>query len=204
MKNKRICTSSIIFSAYITFQVFFAPQIEAQDMKGFASKGTIELGGTIAYQSISLISQGAEYQSYKVFSFLPYVGYFPTECFEIGINPLGIQTYWDSQDKITTVNILLAPAYNFKTEGNLYPFIEFQLGYNAEILSGSLADLNSTKTKRDGFSWGGRAGIKISIAGNGLLNAGLQYQQITLNKKGETERSGSDIILFSAGFTFWF
>ena len=121
--------------------------------------------------------------------------------FEIGLNPLSIQTYWDNQDKITNLVILLAPSYNFDLGGRVYPFVEAQLGYSEEVFGGSLAELNPSK--RDGFSWGGRAGIKFVITGNCLLNVAAQYQQITLTPSSDAQWSGSNIAMFSAGFTFW-
>jgi hypothetical protein len=200
MKNKRIRISSILIFASV---IIFTPRMIAQDLKNFAAKGTIEFGGSIAYQSVSLLSQGKEYQSYKVFSFLPYVGYFPVDNFEIGVNPLGFQSYWTSEDRTSAMTILLAPSYNFTTGSIFYPFIEGQVGYSREVISGATADLNPDRRKKDGVSYGLRIGVKAAIAGNSLLNVGLQYQYINLTPAGDADWSGSAILMLSAGFTFY-
>ncbi len=193
-----------LFAAWLLAQFLFPARGSGQTTSKYLARGTIELGGIISYQHTSLITQGTEFpeQRYTVFSFLPYAGYFVTDNLEIGLNPLGVQTYSDSQDKITTYNILLAPSYNFDAGGSLYPFAEAQLGYSRELLGGSLAGLNVSK--RDGFSWGGRAGVKWEAVRHCLVNAAVQYQEITLKPSGQSERSGSDIFLLSAGLTFWF
>jgi Outer membrane protein beta-barrel domain len=203
MDNHKVRTSLIVTFIFTFTGVFFAQQAAAQSSYRFAGKGTVELGGSVSYQRSTVITQGTEFpsQTSSIFSFFPYAGYFLADGFEIGLNPLSVQTYWDSQDKITNLTILLAPSYNFDTGGKVFPFVEAQLGYSQEVFGGSLADLNPSK--RDGFSWGGRAGIKFAISGNSLLNVGAQYQQITLTPSGDTQRSGSNILMFSAGFTFW-
>ncbi len=203
MERKKCRSSLFVIFLWIAAGAIFQPHSMAQSLTGFAAKGTIELGGNISYQRTSVITQGTEFptQTNSVFSFLPYAGYFLADGFEIGLNPLGIQTYWDSQDKITNLMVLLVPSYNFDIGGNVYPFVEAQLGYSEEIFGGSLAELNPSK--RDGLSWGGRAGIKLVITGNCLLNVGAQYQQITLTPNGASQWSGSNIVMVSAGFTFW-
>jgi hypothetical protein len=203
MENKKNRTSLIILFACTITGVIFEPKASAQSLNGFAAKGIVEFGGNVSYQHTSVITQGAEFptQTNSVFSFFPYAGYFLADGFEIGLNPLSIQTYWDNQDKITNLVILLAPSYNFDLGGRVYPFVEAQLGYSEEVFGGSLAELNPSK--RDGFSWGGRAGIKFVITGNCLLNVAAQYQQITLTPSSDAQWSGSNIAMFSAGFTFW-
>jgi Outer membrane protein beta-barrel domain len=203
MENKKNRISLIILFACTMTGVIFDPKASAQSLNGFAAKGNVEFGGNVSYQHTSVITQGAEFptQTNSMFSFFPYGGYFLADGFEIGLNPVSIQTYWDNQDKITNLTILLAPSYNFDTGGKVYPFVEVQLGYSQEVFGGSLAELNASK--RDGFSWGGRAGIKLAITGNSLLNAGAQYQQISLTPSGDSQWSGSNTLMFSAGFTFW-
>lgn len=194
-KNSVLCMSLLLICS---------GNARAQTARSYIERGTIELGGNISYQHASIIIQGAEFpeQKYTVFSFLPYAGYFVTDNLEIGFDPLGIQIYSDSQDKITTYTILIAPSYNFDAGGRLYPFVEAQLGYSREILGGSLAGLNVSK--RDGFSWGGRAGVKWEAVRHCLVNAAVQYQEMTLKPSGQTERNGSDIFMLSVGLTFWF
>lgn len=172
----------------------------AQTSKEFAAKGAVELGGSFSYQHTEIILQDTDVYSYNTISFLPYIGYFIADNFEIGINPLGLQTSWNSQDQTTLVSIFICPSYNFKAADKIYPFAELQLGYTGQYVLHSLSALN---TWYHGFSWGGRTGVKFSVVEKCLLNMGLQYQNITLTPSGEKNRSGSNIIMFSAGITFW-
>lgn len=203
MRNKQIQGLLIFSSFYFLIQLVSATHMLAQNTNGFATKGMFEFGGNISYTHTSFVLQGTEFpaQSSNTFSFLPYAGYFITDGFEVGINPLGIQSYWDSQDRVTTATFLVAPAYNWKIGGTIYPFLEGQIGYSREAFGGSLATLNPSN--RDGFTWGGRGGLKVAVTEGCLLNLGFQYQQISLTPKGQSERSGSNVFMVSAGFTFW-
>ena len=90
--------------------------------------------------------------------------------------------------------ILVAPSYNFQTEGIAYPFIEALLGYTSQ----------SDGSSRSGFSWGGRGGVKIAVTDKGLLNLAIEYVQITENPDGANNRYGQNQLSVAAGFTVWF
>jgi hypothetical protein len=205
MKFEFVRVISVLVFCWIPLGPICLFQVVAQDKRSLTTQGTTELGGNISYQRTNVVVENTTTRTYNTFSFLPYIGYFPfNNFFEVGLNPVGIQTYWDSQDKVTDITILLALTCNFNPVERIYPFIELQLGYAAEILGGSLGDLNPEQKIRDGFSWGARGGVKIEVAGHCLLNMGAQYQQITLTPKGSSVRNGSDLLMFSAGLTFWF
>ena len=171
----------------------------AQESQSFATKGVYELGGTVSYQYTSSILGGNEVGHINVLSILPYAGYFVSDNIEIGINPLGIQRTWVTSNGNTLYTILVAPAYNFKAQEHTYLFVEAQLGYTGQTSSSSF----SPSITANGFSWGGRVGGKIQVGNNGLLNLGIQYQQITLNQTGFPGRMGRNTLMLSAGFTFW-
>lgn len=96
--------------------------------------------------------------------------------------------------------IFVAPSYNFKTQGIAYPFIEALLGYTSE----SESEPESYSYDASGFSWGGRAGVKLAVVDRVLLNIGIQYVQITENPSGASSRNGYDEFSISGGFTVWF
>jgi hypothetical protein len=166
----------------------------AQEGKKFATKGSTELGGSISFQSLTSVSNGNTGNAIKIFSVAPYIGYFVTDGFEIGLNPLGFTSISYSGSSEKQIMIFAAPSYNFKTEGIAYPFVEALLGYTSQ----------SNGSTQSGFSWGGRGGVKIAVTDKGLLNLGIQYVQITLNPSGSTNRYGSNQFTISAGFTVWF
>ena len=166
----------------------------SQKTKRFATRGTTELGGSISFQSITPVSNGNTGDATSIFTVLPFVGFFVADGFEIGLNPLGITSISPpSGSSFTQIMIFAAPSYNFNTGSRVYPFIEALLGYASQ----------SNGSSRSGFSWGGRGGVKVAVAEHGLLNLGLQYIQITLNRSGASERSGSNNFSVSAGFTVW-
>lgn len=192
---KTVCHFRIssVFLLLVMF-VLFASISNAQEMKKFALKGSTELGGSISFQSLTPVSNGNTGDATTVFSLMPYIGYFVTDGFEIGLNPLGIASYSFSGNSTTQVMIFAAPSYNFKTEGIAYPFIEALLGYTSQ----------SDGSTRSGFSWGGRGGVKLAITNQGLLNLAIQYVQITMNPSGANNRYGQNQLSVSAGFTVWF
>jgi hypothetical protein len=166
----------------------------AQERQKFALKGTTELGGSISFQSITAVSDGNTGNAVTVFALAPFIGYFVTDGFELGLNPLGITSISYSGSSSTQVTIFLAPSYNFKTESIAYPFIEALIGYASQ----------SNGTTLSGFCWGGRAGAKLAVTDKGLLILGLEYVQLTLNPSGAPNRNGSNQLAISAGFTVWF
>jgi hypothetical protein len=166
----------------------------AQGTTGFAKKGVVEVGGNISFSSISRVSDGETGSAMTLLNFAPFVGYFITDGFELGVNPFSITSASYGGSSATEVMIFLAPSYNFEAKGNAYPFIEALLGYTS----------SSNGETRSGFSYGARGGVKLAVTGKGLLNLGLQYVMITQNRSGETERNGSNNFSISAGFTVWF
>jgi hypothetical protein len=165
--------------------------------KSFAQKGVVELGGSVSFSSRVAVYNGSTYgDAFTTFSVQPYIGYFVTDKFELGVNPLGITYMSQGSSNATQIGIFLAPSYNFTTtSGNLFPFIEGLIGYTSQTSTGS--------TDLSGLSYGGRAGIKVPVGGSGLLNIGVQYLMITLNRSGSSSRNGENDLAIAAGFAVW-
>jgi hypothetical protein len=53
--------------------------------------------------------------------------------------------------------------------------------------------------KFDGYAWCG--GVKFQVARGALLNASLQYLQVTLNDDDDDERNGYNALAFAMGFS---
>jgi hypothetical protein len=200
MKYKSFYLSATILFAVMMYPTILYSQSVVQDSKSFTSKGVVEMGGNGSYQYTSSISQGSEFSNYNVLSIMPYVGYFIADNIELGMNPFGFQRLWRSNSSTTVITILLSPAYNFNMDGSVFPFIEAQVGYRADISSSS----GTSSHTSDGFSWGGRAGIKYAIVSHGLLNLAMQYQQFRYKSGASTSQDGSNNFTLSAGFTVWF
>ncbi|MBI3578293.1 MAG: hypothetical protein HY089_02650 [Ignavibacteriales bacterium] len=190
LRAGRLCFVIFLFTLF-SFVGF------SQELDRFAKKGALELGGNITFTSNTYISNGQNWLTYKVFSVMPYIGYFVADGVEIGFNPLGITAAGFTGNGTTTqLRMLVAPSYNFTLEGNVFPFVEALFGYTATSNSGGSSGL-------DGFSWGGRGGLKCIVTEKALLNIGAQYLEITTNSSGASSRTGTNEFSFSAGFTIW-
>jgi hypothetical protein len=166
-----------------------------QESEGFATKGTTEAGGSISFMSVSSVYNGQTGDASTTFTCAPFVGYFVSDGFEIGVNPLGITVLsYPHVSSTTLLNLFVAPSYNFRTEGSVYPFIEALLGYTSV----------SNGISESGFSWGSRVGVKVAVTGRALLNLGVEYLQVTLNPSGASKRNGYNQLLISVGFSVWF
>ena len=164
--------------------------------KSFASKGTTELGGNFSYQSVTPISNGSSGNAINIFQLAPFIGGFVADGFELGVNPFGITSVSSGGGSATELLVLGSVSYNVRTKSKVFPFVEGLLGYSSVSASG----VNSAS----GLSWGIRGGIKHSITDNGLFNLSLEYIQITTEKQGATNRTGTDQFLIQIGFTVWF
>ncbi len=188
MKTFSVCVAALLATALLTSASL------SQETKKFALKGTTELGGNIAFEVVTPVSNGNSGESTTIFSFEPYLGYFVDDGFELGVNPFGVTVINSGNNSTVQFLILVAPAYNFRTEGTAYPFIEGLVGFATQ----------TDGTSRSGFSWGARGGAKFAVTDKGLLNAGIQYLQITLNPSGAVNRYGVNQLTVSVGFTIWY
>jgi hypothetical protein len=173
----------------------------AQDRQ-FATKGITEISGTVSYSSLTSVFNGETGDAISIFTLAPQVGYFVTDGFELGLGTgvsllPGFSVISPEDGESTNLlQLFMAPSYNIKTnDAKLYPFIEAQLGYTS-ISSGDQTD--------SGFSYGGRAGLKIVAVEHFLVNLSVQYLLITLNESGETERDGFNYLTFGIGVSGYF
>jgi len=170
--------------------------------KQFATAGTIELSGTISFSSIAQVSSGKAGDATSLLSFAPQVGYFVSDGFEIGLGTgvallPGISVLSPPRgDGTTIMQLFVTPSYNFRADAStVVPFIEGQLGYT------SASSGNSTE---NGFSYGGRGGIKFIPVEHFLLTFSAQYLAITLNPDRATERYGFNYLNIGVGVGGYF
>ena len=165
----------------------------------FAAKGIVELGGSVAFQTTRQVVQGSTGDPAYLLSAVPYAGYFVADGLELGLDPLGIAWSKSGGNTVTDLRILAAPSYNFRTRTVAYPFLEGLAGFTLRSSSA-----NGTTTTASGFSWGGRAGVKMALAERALLTMGGQYLAVTLNPSGVSGRNGEDEFSLFVGWTVWF
>lgn len=193
MKQRTRSAAAAIVLCLAALLVMQSQDALAQTGKEFGMKGATELGGGISFQSISTVTNGNTGDAVNFLTVAPFVGFFIADGFELGFNPFGITHISSGGSSSTQISIFVAPSYNFQTEGSTHPFIEALVGYTS-VSNGS---------SRSGLSFGGRAGIKVEVSEQGLLNIAVQYLQITMNPSGADNRYGSNQLAISGGFTVW-
>ena len=173
----------------------------AQDRQ-FAAKGVTEIAGSVSYSNFTYVSNGETGDAISIFTLAPQIGYFVIDGLELGLGTgvsllPGFSVLSPEDGESTNIlQFFFSPSYNIKTNGkNLFPFIEAQLGYTS-ISSGDQTD--------SGFSYGGRAGLKIVAVEHLLVSISAQYLLITLNESGETERDGFNYLTFGIGVSGYF
>jgi len=99
----------------------------------YATKGAIELGGAVSFSSTTQVSNGtAADQSSTLFQFTPYVNYYITDGFSLGLSPgIDIVKFAGAAESLKGYAIFFVPGYTFSTKSNLFPFIEGMVGYTA-------------------------------------------------------------------------
>ncbi|MCC7436859.1 MAG: outer membrane beta-barrel protein [Armatimonadetes bacterium] len=167
----------------------------------FAKKGSVELGGSVGYSSSSQVENGSTDDAISTFLIAPHVGYFISDGVEIGLNPLSISVISTESVSLTTVHSLMSFSYNGTTANGVHPFIEGLFGFAIQQASYQSSFGGSSSDSRNGLSFGGRGGVKYEIASGALLNASLQYLQVTLNGDNDRERNGYNTLAFELGFS---
>lgn len=171
--------------------------------QNFATKGTIEAGGSLGFSSTTSVSNGQTADnSSTTFRIEPYIGYFITNGLELGIVP-SFSTSSFGDNSSTSFGGYFAPAWNFDLRSNLFPFIEGRIGYNTY----SYDDGNSATDdpSYSGIAWGVRGGVKVKLGNSGLFNVSLSYDQMTMNPEDwDGDRNGQNVLAANAGFTVFF
>ncbi|MEW6510680.1 MAG: hypothetical protein AB1428_06930 [Bacteroidota bacterium] len=170
-----------------------------EQRRHFTSRGSVELGGSISFQATQPVANDRTSDVIYDLTVLPYVGYFILDGFELGVNPAGLVLTSAGSTTITSLRILAAPSYNFRTSTIATPFVEGLAGLTTMTTSVSGGGTSTAS----GFTWGGRAGVKVGVVERGLLNLGIQYLRITVNPSGAPGRNGSNDFSVTAGWTVW-
>jgi len=166
--------------------------------QNFAKMGTVELGGTLGFNSTTQVSNGeaADESSTTIF-FNPYFGYFFINSLEVGIIPTFSSSSFGDQSQ-NNFGVLLAPAYNFDLGNCWYPFIEGRVGYNTS--SQDDGDDETEDPSFSGLAWGFRGGVKAQVGNNALVNVGVFYNNVTMNPENwEGDRNGQNVFGIEAG-----
>ena len=195
-------SKNVLFLSFIIVMLIVSTSTIMAQNKPFATKGVVELAGNVSFSSLTPVSNGNTGDATTFFTLAPQIGYFVSDGVEIGLTTgislvPGLTVISPSGGESTTITqFFFSPAYNIITENkSLFPFIEANLGYTSES-SGNYSD--------KGFSWGGRAGVKIVAANNFLISLAGQYLQITLNPEGANERYGLNYFSVSVGVSGYF
>lgn len=193
-------SKSFLMVILITVQITLQNTL-AQD-KEFAKKGITEISGSVYYSSYTTVSNGQTGDAISIFGLAPQIGYFVTDGFELGLGTgisllPGVSIVSPENGNSTTyTQLFLSPSYNIILESKrVYPFFEAQLGYTS---------VSSGDNSISGFSYGGRAGIKIIAIEHFLISFSSQYLAITLNNDAATERNGFNYFTIGFGISGYF
>ena len=124
---------TVLFAALFVFTSLSFAQ-------NFATKGTIEVGGSLGFSSTTSVSDGqSASNSTTTIRLEPYIGYFVVNSFELGFEPsFTTSSYGDYSSN--SFGIYFAPAWNFDLRSNLFPFLEGRIGYNTSSSDDGNAD----------------------------------------------------------------
>ena len=200
MKYQSGIAVNLILLICIVVPSYAVAQAErSQRSDAFAYRGTWELGGSLGFLASTSVVSGSTGETGYTLMATPYVGYFLMHGLELGANPVAVK--WSKQGGTTTTELrmLASVGYNFFAGSSLYPFVEGLAGYTRQESSGGVASATL-----NGFSWGGRGGVKIALLEHSVLVLGGQYLRVTLNPDGADARFGSNEITAFAGWSVWF
>ena len=170
--------------------------------QNFATKGTVELGGSLGFSSTTSVFDGnSGGDALSTIMLQPYIGYFVVNSFELGLIPSLISMFAGNQSQ-TNFGIYVAPAWNFDLRSNLFPFIEGKIGYNTASYDDGVSITDDPSSS--GLAWGLRGGVKVRVGNSALVILALSYDQITMNRSGwNGGRNGQNIFGVNAGFTIF-
>jgi hypothetical protein len=191
----------LLLSSVVVMLILFQSNTIAQD-KQFAKQGVVELAGNVAFSSFTPVSNGETGDATSLFVLAPQIGYFVTDGFEIGLTTgislvPGISVITPAHGESTTITqLFFSPSYNIYIQDKvIFPFIEADLGYTS---------LSTGSNSESGFSYGGRAGIKIVAVDHFLVSFAAQYLAITLNPEGADKRYGFNYLTVGVGVSGYF
>jgi hypothetical protein len=164
----------------------------------FAMAGTFELGGAASFASYTMVSPGVTSDATYSIGLSPTVGYFVADELELVLDPLTLVYAWSGDISTLSLMPMAGVAYNFRAAPRAFPYLEGVAGYAYERSTGG-----GTTLTRNGLAWAARGGVKFLVTGTAIVNMGLQYEQVTLNRSGDSERNGYNTIALTAGISFW-
>ena len=199
MKTQNFSSAILILIAFSVLAIISSANAQNRQ---FATKGVAELSGAVSYSNFTIVSHGETGDAISIFTIAPQVGYFVIDGLELGLGT-GVSLLPgfsiispENGESTSLLQIFFAPSYNIQTESkNLYPFVEGQLGFTS-MSSGDQTD--------SGFSYGGRAGIKVLAAEHFIISFSAQYLLITLNESGTAERNGFNYLNVGVGIAGYF
>jgi len=194
----RPVTYQIAGALLIALTLMVEPAGAQEQHRHFTLRGNVELGGSLSFLASQPVVNDQNKKTIYTVSVIPFVGYFVIDGLELGLNPAALTVNTNGDLTTTQLRVLFAPSYNFRTPSVATPFVEGLAGI-------TLVNINASEASSTlkGFTWGGRAGIKVALVERGLLNIGVQYLRVTTNPEGATTRSGANEFAVNVGWTVW-
>ena len=192
-------TTLTIMAALLCGSLVDGAMAQQQEVRrGFAIAGTFEVGGSAGFSSSTEVRNGATFDPAYSIALSPTAGYFLIDALEIVVNPLSISYDWSGNRNAFSLLPMAGLAYNFRAHPRAFPYLEGVAGG-----AYSRSDNGTSTITQSGFAWAARGGVKFLITTTSLVNIGLQYQQVTLDRSNDTQRNGYNLISASVGLTVW-
>lgn len=193
--------TAILLLALLMFMTSgaMAQQLQQPEVRRtFAMAGTFELGGSASFSSYTSVNNGSTSDASYSLALSPAAGYFIIDELELVVNPLMVSYAWSGSLKALNMQPMAGLAYNFRAHPRAFPYVEGVAG-----VAYSWADNGITTISRSGIAWAGRVGLKALVTGTCIANIAVQYQQVTLNRSGDSQRNGFNQIALSVGLAVW-
>ncbi len=194
------CTALLGIAVHV---VAAQPAQQSEIRRTFATPGTFELGGSASLSSTTEVNSGATSDPMYNMTLSPTAGYFVGDGLEILIDPLTVSYAWTGSVKSLTMLPMAGVAYNFRAHPRAFPYVEGLAGFAYSWLDNGVTPAVS----RSGFAWAGRVGLKALMTPTAIVNIGVQYQQVTLNRTvgvpTETGRNGYNQFALTFGLAVW-
>lgn len=180
--------------------VMVASLTSAQD---FAKAGVLEAAGSIGFSSTTSVYDGESADDARTtFSFMPLLGYFIIDGFELGFAPrFSSSSYGDVSN--SSLGIFVVPQFHFNLKSNIYPYIGAAVGYNSDSYDDGNSETDDATSS--GISYGAMGGIKVQVGKAALVTIGVEYFMLNSEPEDwEGDRVGADVFSVSAGVAIFF
>ena len=174
-------TLVILSLLFITFTANAQNIIKKTPKLKYTKQLTVEVGGEIFLSSTNgtRTEFGNErgYGTETFFTLKAGAGIFVINGLKLGIEPAVSIHFYDSDNRWTQLKLYFTPEYVLNTKTIVFPYLGASIGYTSSNYSYSVG----SSPNMDGIGYGAKAGLRVNLFGNSLLNFGFAYNRENYN-----------------------